>query len=98
MPHHKPRSAYEMTIEPEYLTTKQAATKVNLSRYALEKYRCSGSGPPFVRFGGHVRYQLHELLAWAQSRTCKNTIQSKAMRAAEIKTNLATKAARQPVA
>ncbi|HVR07530.1 MAG TPA: helix-turn-helix domain-containing protein [Thermoanaerobaculia bacterium] len=46
------------------LNTQQAAARCNLSPRTLEKLRVTGGGPPFVRLGGSVRYQVDDLEAW----------------------------------
>src|ERR1700740_1462900 len=46
------------------LTTRQAAARCNLSPRTLEKLRVKGGGPPFVRLGGAVRYQVEDVDLW----------------------------------
>jgi hypothetical protein len=46
------------------LNTPQAAARCNLSPRTLEKLRVTGGGPPFIRLGGSVRYQVDDLEAW----------------------------------
>jgi len=50
---------------PRYMTTKEAARYVALSPRTLEKYRRTGEGPIFRRFGGRVIYALDDIEAWA---------------------------------
>jgi excisionase family DNA binding protein len=35
---------------------------------ALEKLRCTGSGPPYRKFRGSIKYDVGELESWAASR------------------------------
>jgi hypothetical protein len=51
---------------PEYLSTRQAAAYLNLSRQYLEIGRCRGYGPPFIRANGGraVRYYRPTLDQW----------------------------------
>jgi len=65
---------------PSYLSTKAAAqflsdTTMPLSPRTLEKWRTTGGGPPFYKFGGGVRgrifYEKSELITWAAS--CRRT-------------------------
>lgn len=51
-----------------YLNTREAAAWLSLSPRTLDRYRVSGDGPAFHRFGGRVRYQVADLEAWASAR------------------------------
>src|SRR6476619_6930765 len=53
-------------VVSEFLTTKQAAQYLNLSRQYLEaaRYRGDGSGPPYVKLERAVRYRRSVLDAW----------------------------------
>ncbi len=51
-----------------YLDTREAAAWLSLSPRTLDRYRVSGDGPAFHRFGGRVRYTLADLEAWATDR------------------------------
>lgn len=54
----------------EYLTTRELATYLGVSRQWLEAGRSAGYGPPFVRLargrGGIVRYSRFEIDRWMQ--------------------------------
>ena len=52
----------------KYLDTREAAAWLGLSPKTLERYRVSGEGPHFHRFGSRVRYLLADLEAWASAR------------------------------
>ena len=54
--------------EANYLDTREAAAWLGLSPKTLERYRVSGEGPEFQRFGSRVRYLLTDLEAWASAR------------------------------
>ena len=63
-----------MTDEmPRYLNTRQAAGHLGLSTRTLDRFRVSGDGPVFLKFGGRVRYLREDLDAWAQTRRRKST-------------------------
>ena len=62
-----------MTEEKNYLNTHQAAVLLGLSAKTLSRYRVSGTGPVFHRFGGRVRYLREDLQAWAVSRRRAST-------------------------
>ena len=62
-----------MSEERNYLTTRQAADWLGLSARTLDRYRVSGEGPVFHRFGGRVRYLRADLDAWAATRRRAST-------------------------
>lgn len=55
------------------LTTKQAAIHLNLSPRTLEKYRVTGEGPRFRRYGRVVRYPVADLQEWKKARLFNST-------------------------
>ena len=62
-----------MTEGTSYLSTRQAAEYLGLSTRTLDRYRVSGDGPVFHRFGGRVRYLRVDLDAWAATRRRAST-------------------------
>ena len=56
-----------------YLNTRKAARYLGLSTRTLDRYRVSGDGPVFLRFGGRVRYLCEDLDAWAKTRRRRST-------------------------
>ena len=56
-----------------YLTAREAALHLGLSTRTLDRYRVSGDGPVFLRFGGGVRYLREDLDEWARGRRRKST-------------------------
>ena len=56
-----------------YLNTREAAERLGLSTRTLDRYRVSGDGPVFLKFGGRVRYLLEDLDAWVRTRRRKST-------------------------
>jgi len=53
----------------EILTTDQAAAQLALGRSTLEKWRCTGAGPKFIKLGlRRVGYHRADLEAWVASR------------------------------
>ena len=62
-----------MTERTKYLNTREAAAHLGLSTRTLDRYRVSGDGPVFLKFGGRVRYLREDLEAWARSRRRKST-------------------------
>ena len=52
----------------EYIDTREAAERLGLSPSTLARYRITGAGPWYYRFGGCVRYTETDLEAWAAGR------------------------------
>ncbi|EAQ29965.1 hypothetical protein NAP1_04295 [Erythrobacter sp. NAP1] len=57
----------------EYLTVKEAAEVVRLSRAYLDKMRLSGGGPRYFKVGGRVLYRRDVLEAWIEQREYERT-------------------------
>ena len=51
-----------------FLTPREAAAFLELSFRTLDRYRVSGGGPGFHKFGGKVVYGRFDLEAWARAR------------------------------
>ena len=62
-----------MTERIKYLNTREAAAHLSLSTRTLDRYRVSGDGPVFLKFGGRVRYLREDLDDWARSRRRRST-------------------------
>jgi len=52
----------------KHFGTREAAAWLGLSPRTLDRYRVSGDGPAFHRFGSRVRYLAADLEAWASAR------------------------------
>ena len=63
-----------------YLKTREAAAWLGLSPKTLERYRVSGEGPDFHKFGARVRYLLEDLEKWASARRWTSTSEERAAR------------------
>lgn len=51
-----------------FLTEEETARISGYSRYWLQKKRCTGGGPPYLKINGHtIRYPAKELVAWFNS-------------------------------
>jgi predicted DNA-binding transcriptional regulator AlpA len=57
------------------LTTVETAKFLGVSESWLAKARMRGDGPPYVKIGRCVRYELSALIQWKQSRTRLSTSQ-----------------------
>ena len=55
------------------LTTEQAAKYLNLSPKTLERLRCEGGGPAFLKLGRLVRYRIDSLQEWIASKVYHST-------------------------
>ena len=55
------------------LTVQEAAGVLRCSVSSLNKWRLTGSGPPFVRVGSRVRYRTSDLNTYIAGRTVTST-------------------------
>jgi len=46
------------------LTQKECADVLRLSERTLERYRCSGTGPRFIKCGRSIRYRSQDIETW----------------------------------
>ena len=56
-----------------YLSTREAAALLGLSERTLERYRVTGEGPEYMKFGRRVRYEQADLDGWADRRRRRST-------------------------
>jgi hypothetical protein len=74
-----------MSIDKERrppLNTNAAATYVGTTRNYLEKLRCSGGGPLFIKRNGMVRYAPDDLDTWLDAGKRRSTADSREVAAA----------------
>ena len=62
-----------MKHDSNYLSTRKAAAFLGLSPRTLDRYRVSGAGPAFHRFGIRILYRRDDLEAWASARRVAST-------------------------
>ena len=56
------------------LTVEEAASRLKISKHTLNRWRVTGEGPPFVKYGPRlVRYVDRTLDEWAAKRTHGST-------------------------
>lgn len=56
------------------LTVEDAALRLKISKHTLNRWRVTGEGPPFIKYGPRlVRYKQEALDAWALDRTRGST-------------------------
>ena len=56
-----------------FLTTREAAAWLGLTKNTLEKMRVHGNGPLYRKHGRYVRYHLEDLIAWSEANKRKST-------------------------
>jgi predicted DNA-binding transcriptional regulator AlpA len=57
----------------EFLDVAETARRLGVSVSYLNKARCTGGGPKYVKMSKAVRYRWREVMAWAESRTHRST-------------------------
>lgn len=57
----------------QLLTVQEAANRLSISASYLNKLRCFGGGPIFIRLGKAVRYLPSDLDAWVEENKRANT-------------------------
>ena len=65
----------------KYMSTRDVAAFLGLSPRTLDRYRVSGDGPDFHKFGNRVRYLRVNVESWAEERRCQSTSGDGAYRA-----------------
>ncbi len=58
---------------PKYLSTSETAEHLRVSTSWLAKSRLSGEGPPFIKAGRTVLYDLDDIESWAAKRKRQST-------------------------
>jgi len=56
-----------VTAQSPYLTRPEVAARLRIPTQTLAQWAHNGSGPPFGKFGRHVRYHLADVEAWERS-------------------------------
>ncbi len=55
------RDQYPDPLKTRHLTQRELAQRWLKSEATLERYRCEGVGPRFLKLGGTVRYRLEDI-------------------------------------
>jgi predicted DNA-binding transcriptional regulator AlpA len=56
------------------LTVEDAAARLKISKHTLNRWRVTGEGPPFIKYGPRlIRYVESVLDEWARKRTRAST-------------------------
>lgn len=56
-----------------YLTVREAANYLRVSKSFLDKARLTGTGPPFVRLGKRILYIREDVDAWIRKQLYRST-------------------------
>ncbi|MDJ0390858.1 helix-turn-helix domain-containing protein [Roseomonas sp. E05] len=68
------RATAAASTRPALLTPEDVAAQLGVSRKALERWRCTGDGPRFVRLGHKtVRYRMEDVEAFVTGRLHAST-------------------------
>ncbi len=71
----KPLRSTTESAEPRLLDVRDAARRLGLSKFTLDKMRCAGTGPCFIRATARaVRYDPADLDAFASARRRTSTM------------------------
>ena len=62
-----------MTVNSALLREAEAARRLGTSVRTLQKWRCNGKGPRFVRLSRAVRYDPADLDAWLEAGKRRST-------------------------
>ena len=61
------------TISPRVLHTAPAADYIGKTESTLEKWRVTGGGPPFIKSGRTIVYDIRDLDDWLDERRFRST-------------------------
>ena len=61
------------TIARRMLTTIEAAEYLSVAPQTLARQRVEGRGPPFLKLGGSVRYDVTDLERWIEGQRRRST-------------------------
>jgi predicted DNA-binding transcriptional regulator AlpA len=60
--------------QPELLTPRQAAEKLQVDVQLLNQWRSARKGPSFIKLGRFIRYKSDELQEWIDKRQVKTNL------------------------
>ncbi|MDN4016126.1 helix-turn-helix domain-containing protein [Zwartia panacis] len=72
-----------MTDSVKHLTQNDLANRWNKSVHTIERYRCEGNGPVYLKIGGKVMYRLVDIEAFE----AKHRYESPKVSASQTKLN-----------
>ncbi|WP_416366906.1 helix-turn-helix transcriptional regulator [Mycolicibacterium gadium] len=56
--------AVEETTDDRWITRQELADRYGVPVKTPAQWASKGTGPPYARFGRHVRYRLRDVVAW----------------------------------
>ena len=62
----------QLPAEVRHLNQKQLARRWHLSHRTLERWRCQGQGPVWLKVGGRVLYTMENIQDYERSRSADN--------------------------
>jgi len=74
------RKADSSTISARWLRVRDAAQYLRMSKSTLDGWRSNGVGPPYMKVGRMVLYDVHDLDAWIKAKKFKPTAEYAAAR------------------
>ncbi len=66
VPAHLPGMDATTQVTPSFLTQHERSELLRLPERTLEDWRLTDTGPPSLKLGGHVRYDVQDVLSWIQ--------------------------------
>ncbi|MBF0214986.1 MAG: helix-turn-helix domain-containing protein [Magnetococcales bacterium] len=55
-------------METRHINPFQLARRWGINPKTLQNWRCRGTGPPYLKIGGHILYRLEEIEAYEADR------------------------------
>ncbi|WP_039018285.1 helix-turn-helix domain-containing protein [Halocynthiibacter namhaensis] len=59
-----PQTDHSKITEKSYLTEGEVARRLGMSEKWMQKCRYEGTGIPFYKMGGRIRYAIKDVLTW----------------------------------
>jgi len=60
---------HQPVAPPLLLTPKEVSEALGVATQTLAKWRSDGTGMPYIKLGGAVRYRADEVAAWVDANT-----------------------------
>lgn len=88
------KNEMEMAVSEQFLNQKQLARRWGLSPRTLERWRCQGRGPDYLKLVGRVTYRLNDVESFEAAQF--HAGRSVAVAAGSVKRNGDVSGTRQP--